>query len=172
MGNIKGILFDMGDTLVREYHKDEKIPDKPVVFQDVIAVLDRLSQRYRLAVISNTVTATSNRLLEILKEANMDKYFDFIIASAEEGVDKPEEEIFRKALSKWGFKAEEVIMVGNRISSDILGGNLSGMRSILIWHKEYDHHPDDKEPKNEKEKPIKTVYSFKELEEVIYSLDK
>ncbi|MFX0194995.1 MAG: HAD family hydrolase [Candidatus Hodarchaeota archaeon] len=167
MTPIKAIFFDLGDTLIREYHKGELAPSEPVVFPNVKEVIQRLSDRFTLAIISNTVTAGSQRLRELLKIVRLDSYFTIVLASAEEGVAKPKPEIFNKALIRLGLSANEVLMVGNRISRDILGGNRAGIRSILISHQGIDHHSDDKIAKMNDERPIATVHSFIELEQVV-----
>jgi len=167
MAQIKALFFDLGDTLVREYHKGEPVPSEPTVFPHVKEVIRRLADRYILAIISNTVTAGSQRLRELLKAAGLDPYFVLVLASAEEGVEKPDPEIFNRALTKLNLSAHETIMIGNRISRDILGGNRTGMRSILVWHQGVDHHPEDKIARTDDERPIATVHSFLELEQVI-----
>lgn len=113
MTPIKAIFFDLGDTLIREYHKGELVPSEPVVFLNVKEVIQRLSDRFTLAIISNTVTAGSQRLRELLKMVRLDSYFTIVLASAEEGVAKPEPEIFNKALTRLGLSVNEVLMVGN-----------------------------------------------------------
>ena len=85
---------------------------------------------------------------------------------------KPDMEIFNRALAKLELSADEVLMIGNRVSCDILGGNRAGIRSILIWHQGMDHHPDDKIAKTDEEHPITTAFSFLDLEQVIMQLIK
>ena len=169
---IKAIFFDLGDTLVREYHVGEPVPSEPEVFPHVKEVISRLARRFTLAIISNTRTAGSGELRNILKNAELNIYFTLVLASAEEGIDKPNTEIFNRALIKLDLSAEEVLMVGNRISRDILGGNRAGIQSILIEHKGKDHHPEDKTPGMEDEKPIATAHSLLEVEKIILQLVK
>ena len=170
MTPIKALFFDLGDTLIREYHKGEPAPNEPVVFPNVKEVIQRLSNRFILVIISNTVTAGSKRLRELLKMARLDSYFTLVLASAEEGVAKPEPEIFNRALTRLGLSTQEVLMIGNRISRDILGGNRAGIRSILVWYQGIDHHPDDKIARTNDDHPIATVYSFQELEQVVLQI--
>ncbi len=170
MTSIKAIFFDLGDTLIREYHKEESAPDEPVMFPYVMEVIQRLSDQFILAIISNTITAGSQRLRELLKMARLDSFFTLVLASAEEGIAKPEPEIFNRALTRLGLSTQEVLMVGNRISRDILGGNRAGIRSILVWHQGIDHHPDDKIARTNDERPIATVYSFLELKQVVLQI--
>jgi len=169
---IKAIFFDLGDTLVREHHVGEPVPSEPEVFPHVKEVISRLAQKFTLAIISNTSTAGSGELFQILKKVELNSYFALVLASAEEGIHKPNVEIFNRALAKLNLSAEEVLMVGNRISRDILGGNRAGIQSILIEHKGRDHHPEDKTPRTENERPIAIVYSLIELEKKVIQLVK
>lgn len=170
MTPIKAIFFDLGDTLIREYHKGEPAPSEPMVFPNVKEVIQRLSDRFILAIISNTVTAGTQRLRELLKLASLDSYFTLVLASAEEGIAKPKPEIFYRALTRLGLSNQEVLMIGNRISRDILGGNRAGICSILVWHQGIDHHPDDKIARTNDERPKATVYSFLELEQIVLQI--
>lgn len=147
MTHLKAIFFDLGDTLVREYHVGEPVPSEPEVFPHVKEVISRLARRFTLAIISNTRTAGSGELRKILKKAGLNTYFALVLASAEEVIKKPNVDIFNRALAKLDISADEVLMIGNRISCDILGGNRAGIQSILIEHKGRDHHPEDKNPR-------------------------
>ena len=170
MAQIKAILFDLGGTIVHEYHQGEPRPSEPIVFPNVREVVQRLADRFALAIVSNTVTAGSQELREILQATGLDSYFVFVLASAEEGVAKPDPEIFTRALTRLGLTAHEVLMIGNRISRDILGGNRIGIQSILVWHQEETHHLDDKIARTDEERPVAMVQSFLELEQVILQL--
>lgn len=62
------------------------------------------------------------------------KYIDVVVASAEEGVAKPDKRIFEIALERAGCKPEETVMVGDRLDNDIVPANEIGM--ITIWIKQ------------------------------------
>ncbi|NOX63368.1 MAG: HAD family hydrolase [Chloroflexi bacterium] len=47
-------------------------------------------------------------------------------------VGKPETPIFEQALAKLGAKAEDAIMVGDRLETDILGGHRAGLRTLCV----------------------------------------
>jgi FMN phosphatase YigB (HAD superfamily) len=51
------------------------------------------------------------------------------------------------------------MMVGNRISTDIVGGNRMGMKTVLLkWNKRYNERTTSDE-----EKPAHTIKSLREL---------
>jgi 4-nitrophenyl phosphatase len=47
-------------------------------------------------------------------------------------VAKPEPVIFQQALARMGSRPEETVMIGDRLETDILGGQRVGMRTILV----------------------------------------
>lgn len=59
-------------------------------------------------------------------------YINLVVASAEEGVAKPDLRIFEIALSKADCKAEEAVMVGDRLDNNIVPANKIGMKTVWI----------------------------------------
>jgi HAD superfamily hydrolase (TIGR01662 family) len=154
---IKGIFFDLGDTLVDEENFQALL--------HVHKVLQNLRRRYKLAVICDT-EASGEKIREIMEKAKILEYFDVVVASSDVGITKPNEKIFRIALDKLNLQPSEVVMVGNRISRDILGGNQLGMRTILIkWNDRY-----QETITNELEKPHFTIRTLKELIPILNKL--
>ncbi len=57
-------------------------------------------------------------------------YFGTVLISGVEGVSKPDPEIFRRAVSRLGVRAEETVMVGDNPVADIGGAKSFGMKAI------------------------------------------
>ena len=57
-------------------------------------------------------------------------YFETVLISGAEGVSKPDPEIFRRAVSRLGVRAEETVMVGDNPVADIGGAMSFGMKAI------------------------------------------
>lgn len=56
-------------------------------------------------------------------------------------VAKPEPEMFHQALARMGSRPEETVMIGDRLETDILGGQRAGLKTILVLsgiHREAD----------------------------------
>ena len=163
---IKAIFFDLGDTLVAE----ESVGDKSLweatleKLPHLDEVLTELKRRgYKLGVITNTVTSREEHVRIALRKINLEKYFDVVVTSVDVGFDKPDERIFITAFKALDVKPEESVMVGNRISSDILGGNRIGMKTILYkWNERYLEIIQLLE-----EEPTRTIISLKELLKVL-----
>lgn len=60
------------------------------------------------------------------------KYINLVIASAEDGVVKPDLRIFEIVLNKADCKAEESVIVGDRLENDIVPANKIGMKTVWV----------------------------------------
>ena len=138
---IKAVFFDLGDTLVAEESVGgknlwESTLEKLPYLDEVLTELKR--RGYKLGVITNTVTSREEHVRLALRKIDVEKYFDVIVTSVDVGFNKPDERIFKIALKALDVKPEESVMVGNRISSDVVGGNRIGMKTILYkWNERY-----------------------------------
>lgn len=100
--------------------------EKPYPFTE--SVLAELSKKYKLGIIANQSAGSEQRLADW----GIGKYFDLVIASAEEGVEKPDPRIFETALDRANCLAENAVMVGDRIDNDILPAKKIGMKTVLV----------------------------------------
>lgn len=55
-----------------------------------------------------------------------------MIASAEEGISKPNPRIFEIALGRADCKAEHAVMIGDRIDNDVVPAKKMGMKTVWI----------------------------------------
>lgn len=132
------------------WHKaDERL------FPNTIECLEKLHQFYGIGIIANQSLGSKERL----ETFGILKYIDVVVASAEEGVAKPDKCIFEIALERAGCKPEEAVMVGDRLDNDIVPANEIGM--FTIWIKQGNWK--DACPRNELEQPDITMESLSEL---------
>jgi HAD superfamily hydrolase (TIGR01549 family) len=99
-----------------------------VVPPDVPAALEGLKPRYRLSVISNA----NGTVREKLRRVGLLGFFETVLDSHEEGVEKPDPRIFRNALERTGTKAEEALYVGDIYHIDVVGARAAGMEVFLL----------------------------------------
>jgi len=98
-----------------------------------------------------------------LRRVGLEQYFDVILTSVDVGFEKPDEKIFLTALKALNVQPEEAMMVGNRVSKDILGGNQVGMKTILFrWN---DRYPE--KITSPVEQPTCIINSLKELQSIL-----
>lgn len=93
-------------------------------------VIEQLSEHAALALVTNGLSEVQRARIHRL---DIDRYFDAIVISAEVGVAKPGTEIFDITFSELGFPPKETtLMVGDSLSSDILGGTNYGLATC--WY--------------------------------------
>ena len=93
------------------------------VAADARACLELLRTRgVRLALISNW----DDRLRGTLEELDLVSAFDALLISGEEGVEKPDSEIFLRAAHRLGIDAERSLMVGDDPEFDAAGARSVG----------------------------------------------
>lgn len=84
------------------------------LYPEVVDVLEKLHSRFQLAVISNF----DGRLRFILGHLGVSKYFAHVFISSELGADKPDPEIFRRAVKLIDLKPNQVLHVGDDSERD------------------------------------------------------
>ncbi len=102
------------------------------VFPEVPEVLANLRARgVRLGVVSNW----DSRLPALLERLELRRWFDAVLVSAIEGIEKPAPEIFRRAAARLGIEVEECLHVGDSPLDDYRGAESAGMRAVLVDRK-------------------------------------
>ena len=91
-------------------------------------ILDWLKPRCRLFITSNGVAETQYSRLD---SAGITPYFERLFISEEIGAVKPSKEYFDYVISHISdFRPEETAIIGDSLSSDILGGIQAGIQTI------------------------------------------
>jgi putative hydrolase of the HAD superfamily len=93
------------------------------LYPEVPDVLKQLQPRFQLAVISNF----DGRLRFILQHLGISKFFTHVFISSEIGADKPDSEIFRRALKLINLKPNEVLHVGDDPERDWEAASTAGL---------------------------------------------
>jgi len=112
-------------SAIREY----EVPVR--LFSDVLRCLELLrSQRRALGVISNSTSEASVR--RILDRVRILDFFDRVISSGTEGVEKPDPEIFRRAVQRLAVRPEESMYVGNLAQTDAKAAEAAGLHGVWL----------------------------------------
>lgn len=99
------------------------------IYDDVVPCLDDLQARgIRVAVVSNW----DYSLHRVLKMFDVHHRFEAVLASLEEGVEKPDPRFFHICLEKLGVAPEETVHVGDNPIDDVDGAVAAGIRPVLI----------------------------------------
>ena len=93
-------------------------------------VKQKLFGKYKLYLASNgTAVVQKGRMTS----ADLYPYFEESFVSQELGHNKPSKEYFEAAFARIpGFRREECLMVGDSLTSDILGGKNAGLRTVWV----------------------------------------
>jgi len=104
----------------RKYH---------VVYDDVAPFFDAFGESYSMALVTNGAPDLQREKIE---KSGIRKYFKEIMISGEVGFGKPDPRIFRLVLDRLGVPAQEAVMIGNSLSSDIQGSQSVEMKSVWV----------------------------------------
>lgn len=122
-------------------------------------LLGELYGKYRLYIASNGTASVQRSRID---GADIGIFFDGVFISQELGAKKPDAEFFEKAFRAIpDFYKEETVMVGDSLTSDILGGRNAGVDTV--WY-----NPD----KQSLNGNIKPTYEIARLEDIKAILDK
>ncbi|MFA5162165.1 MAG: HAD family hydrolase [Elusimicrobiales bacterium] len=92
-------------------------------------VLEELSRRYKLGVVSNFY----GNMDSVLKSEGLARFFGAVADSRAVGAEKPDAAIFNHALKLLGAKPGEAVMVGDSVKRDMAGAKNLGMATVLLW---------------------------------------
>ncbi|MBR4950128.1 MAG: YqeG family HAD IIIA-type phosphatase [Clostridia bacterium] len=111
--NIKGIIYDVDNTLVGF---KIRVPD-----EKLISHIEGLkNEGFKLFIISNN---KKERVDEFNKSLGLSYIFRGM---------KPLWFSFFSAAKKMGLKRKEIVVVGDQIFTDVLGGNISSMLTVMV----------------------------------------
>ena len=118
-GEIRSVV----DRLVRLWHKGMYLDP------EVVPVLMGLREDYVVGLITNW--EHTPRIFELVDELGMHGLFDSIVVSDDVGYAKPDPEIFRIALGRYGLEPGEAVYVGD-MDVDVQGALAAGLKPVLI----------------------------------------
>lgn len=117
-------------------------------------VCEALSKEAQLVILTNGITKVQRSRLS---KSSLKPYISKIITSQETGYNKPDPAIFEYALNEMGHKTcQDVLMVGDSLSSDIMGGINAGIDTC--WYNPKNSQVLDK---------VKPTYEIKTLQELL-----
>jgi putative hydrolase of the HAD superfamily len=122
--------WGLGDELGRRiethfranFHRNLVLPDDTL---DTLKILREHGKK--LGIITNGPVYWQSRKVDSL---GIRDFFDVVVISGEEGVEKPDPLIFARALARCGVEAAEAIFVGDHPEADIRGASAAGLRAV------------------------------------------
>lgn len=108
----------------------ENVAESKCIIYGARAFLKKVYPYHDLYCITNGVTRTQKLRL---KNTGLGRYFKKLYISQEIGLQKPSKEYFDYVLEDIGeYVREDTYIIGDSLSSDILGGKNSGIKTILF----------------------------------------
>jgi putative hydrolase of the HAD superfamily len=102
------------------------------IFDDVLPALEFLhSHGLKLGIISNW----DERLRPLLRQLNLDRFFQSIIVSCEVGQCKPSATTFNRAAESLGFPPASILHIGDHPILDVDGADSAGFQTLLLTRK-------------------------------------
>ena len=133
LGRFQALFQEMGipvdpEAVAREYEKNLAIGH--YFLPGAEEAVASLSEKYELYLASNgTASVQKGRLTS----ANLYRYFRQVFVSQEIGYNKPSREYFDACFARIpGFDRKKAMIVGDSLTSDILGGKNAGIRTCWV----------------------------------------
>lgn len=109
---IKCLVFDLDNTIA--------LIDQQLITEDTKKLLTDLKKDFRVVIISNNVVK------------RVKSYADYLDCDYVANAAKPLSKGYRKISKKYHLKKAEMCMIGDQLITDICGGNLYHMFTILV----------------------------------------
>ena len=154
-----GLNIAYTDELIYDFNKFYQVELGNNIFfndnaKETLKTLEKTYKQY--AITNGSIVAQKGKL----KKSGLDKIFDGVFISEEMGIDKPNKEFFDIVFENIGSTdTREYLLVGDSLTSDILGANNAGIKNI--WY-----NPEKKE-KNLDVIVNFTIYDLREVVEIL-----
>jgi len=96
--------------------------------QEVLDLVKKLKENYKLAMISNQI---EDWLEEVIEQHKLNDFLDVITTSYRFGKAKPDQGIFRETIEKLDLKSEEIIFIDDQ-EKNLSPAREVGMKTILF----------------------------------------
>ncbi len=123
------------------------------LLEGAMDILNYCKKHYRLAAITNGIGDVQRSRIRVAK---IEHFFETIVISEDVGIAKPDPGIFKITFKKMELtQKEEILMIGDSLSSDILGGINAGIDTCWI------------KVKGIEQKDIQPTYSISNIRELM-----
>ncbi len=106
---------------------------------DTVRLLDELKDRgIKIGLITNSFSDECDQIIR----SRLYPYFDAALISYEQGICKPDPEIFARMIDKLGVKADECLYVGDGGSNELYAAKDAGMHPVqCTWYHDIAYEP-------------------------------
>lgn len=122
-------LYGIDKTCIPEFEEmyQIRLGDTVSFFPNGYEIITGFKGKYLQCLVTNGTKVTQTRKL---KNSKLDEVFDKFFISEDLGAEKPSIDFFKKVFEEiGGYSKDEVIIIGDSLTSDIRGGNNAGIRT-------------------------------------------
>lgn len=119
MGTIHAVIFDWGHTL----HDPRKQELRP----DAMRVLQHLSIRYQLAIVSLASQGNVTERHTLVRQHQIERYFHLILFAQSD-----KDTLYHQAITRLALSANQVAIVDDRVIRGIRWGNIHGATTVWL----------------------------------------
>ena len=143
--------LDYDSNLAKE-HFGELLGEQYIMEPGIEEVLKNISADYKIYAASNGMLTMQKNRLQL---SGLKRYFTDLYVSDDIGSAKPNIRFFTESMKRAGLEPSDILMIGDRLVSDIAGARNAGIDSV--WYNPYGL---------ENETDIEADYEIKELHEL------
>jgi FMN phosphatase YigB (HAD superfamily) len=131
---IKAVIFDWGDTVMRDFKLDGPMSgwDRVAWVEGAEELLMALHPSFTCIIATSASHSNTSDMIAALKRVGADQYFHQFYSQKELGFQKPDPRFFQAVLDQSALKADECVMIGNIYEMDIVGAKTVGMTTIFL----------------------------------------
>lgn len=142
----RGIIFDFNRTLYN--------PENGKLMQGARKILEELRDKYKLGLVSFGEEERNAQILEL----GLNDYFSYITVVREKTT-----QTLLEFCNRFGLKPEEVVIIGDRVKSEVTLGNSLGMTTVWLKSGKFSGEV----PSGKTEEPDFTIENLEAIEEII-----
>ena len=132
------LALDKITTLIESYFSTTEPNWQPA--PQLKQILEHLkAKNIKMGILSNA--CSDQNVQNIVDNLNIRQYFEYVHSSCALRLRKPHQDTFHKAISDWDIPKNEIWMVGDTLSQDIIGASSAGLSTIWITHGEQLKNP-------------------------------
>jgi len=98
-------------------------------YEETIDCLEKLKKKYKLILVSNTDNFS---IEQVMNKFGLSELFDYTFFSYNLGIIKTDKRFLEHILSKINLTADDCVMVGDSLQSDIMAAKAAGIKAVLI----------------------------------------
>lgn len=134
---MKTLIFDWGDTIMRDFFLDGPMWkwEKVELLPHAKEVLGQLSKSFQLIIATSADHSDTKDMIKALRRVEVEHYFQDFYSQKEIGFKKPDPRFFQAILEKQKLSPAECIMIGNSYEKDIEGAKAANIKTIFFNEK-------------------------------------